>query len=255
MSRRVYLVRVGIDSTRSAALDCGGWNSPVNAETGEYVYVPLMQSWPELRARSELRRGYRELLPVLDRFRTSNGDVRSAHLPERLHGAEMHLDPDFEHLTYGDCATPRGTRISRFGPRDWMVFFSGFRPVQRSAELHYAIFGKYEVESICAASAIADRDSHINAHTRPAVRLGGDVVIRARGVVSGRLRRCILIGELRGQPRRMYRVTHSLLESWGGIHSNDGYIQRGSPFELAKPERFIHWWSGLEAELVSTNWD
>jgi hypothetical protein len=41
------MVRVGIDSTCSPTADYGGWNAPVDLDTGEFVYVPLLQSWPE----------------------------------------------------------------------------------------------------------------------------------------------------------------------------------------------------------------
>jgi hypothetical protein len=251
---RALLVRIGIDSTRSAAMDCGGWNAPVDLESREFVYVPLLQSWPELRARPTLRRGYRELMPALARFAAARKCGPGAALPRRLHDEEMHLDPDFEHLTYGDSPTPRGKRIGTVTCGDWLVFIAGLQPIQPGARLHYAIVGKFVVDEVLPAASVPEARAHENAHTRPQAPPAGDVVIRARRGESGRLRRCIGIGELRGiNPR--YRVTLPLLEAWGGLHSNDGYIQRGSPFELFRPEQFMAWWQQQGIEIVPENWE
>jgi hypothetical protein len=166
----------------------------------------------------------------------------------------MHLDPDFEHLTYGDSFTPRGVRIAQFHPGDWMVFIAGLQSITQRRPLHYAIIGKFEVAEVVSARSVHPSRAHENAHTRPIEPLASDVVIRAKPGVSGRLTNCIGIGELRGSPPR-YRVRASLLELWGGLHSNDGYIQRGSPFELANPAKFIEWWNTLNPQLVAGNWN
>ncbi len=56
---RAYVVRVGIDQT------FGGWDSPVDPETNEFVYVPI----PESREmRTEFATPYGVVLPALDTF-------------------------------------------------------------------------------------------------------------------------------------------------------------------------------------------
>lgn len=68
---------------------------------------------------------------------------------------------------------------------------------------------------------------------------------------SGRLRELIYIGEYRS---RAYRVTLPLLAAWGGISSNDGYLQRSAVFpSLLTPERFLAWWRNLHPMLLDTN--
>jgi hypothetical protein len=189
----------------------------------------------------------------LARFAEKRGNPPSARLPDRLGNEEMHLDPDFEHLTYGDSPTPRGKRIATVRPGDWLVFIAGLRPIQPVGRLHYAIIGKFVVSGVVAAGTVPDHRANECAHTRPPRPPAGDVVIRAERGCSGRLTKCIGIGELRGAHPR-YRVTLSLLQVWGGLHSNDGYIQQGSPFELADPARFVRWWERQTPELVANNW-
>lgn len=63
-----------------------------------------------------------------------------------------------------------------------------------------------------------------------------DVVVRARRKVSGRLERCIAIGDYRA---RAYRVWPKLLEAWGGLSVNNGYLQRSARLpEFSQAGRF-----------------
>src|SRR6266852_4997599 len=103
-----YLVRVGIDHA------FGEWNSPVDPETNEFVYVPI----PEKRAmRGALATPYSLVQPALARFADAHPAARSrsVQLPSGLISGNMHLDPDFEHLTYGDNGVRRGKGLADLG--------------------------------------------------------------------------------------------------------------------------------------------
>ena len=92
---RGYVVRIGVDQAY------GGWNAPVDPNTKEFVYIPI----PESRAmRSDLATPYSLVEPALGRFAGTHpaAPPRSVQLPSSLISANMHLDPDFDHLTYGD---------------------------------------------------------------------------------------------------------------------------------------------------------
>ena len=71
--------------------------------------------------------------------------------------------------------------------------------------------------------------------------------------VSGRLSRCLVIGEYRD---RAYRVTRPLLEAWGGISANDGHLQRSAVFpRVGDGGRFMGWFAEQGVGLKSGNWD
>ena len=68
---------------------------------------------------------------------------------------------------------------------------------------------------------------------------------------SGRLAKCILIGEYRD---RAYRVQKELLTRWGGITANDGYLQRSAVLpKFNNPESFLEWFSKQNAKLIHRN--
>src|SRR5437899_7737413 len=114
---KALLVRIGVDQAY------GGWNAPVDAK-GRFVYVPI----PERRGTSfhpGLERRYGELLPALDRFCEEHhcdlgGDLR---FPRDLLQHPMHLDPDFECLTYGDEGGRRGAEMVNMSEGDLLVFY------------------------------------------------------------------------------------------------------------------------------------
>ena len=144
-------------------------------------------------------------------------------MPSRLLGKPTHLDPDFGYLTYGD-QSQRGNRINGLlGSGDFLAFFAGLRPVDElSQRLIYALIGLYVIEEIIPEKSVPRSCWNENAHTRCEPG-DSDIVVRARSGVSGRLRHCIAIGEYRN---RAYRVRTDLLDTWGGLDINDGYIQR-----------------------------
>lgn len=241
-----FLVRVGIDQT------FGGWNCPVCAETLDYVYVPI----PEQRAPLPgLERRYSEVILPLVEFCSSRGLDAAGDLgfPSHLCSLPMHLDPDFEHLTYGDAGR-RGLRLSTLQPGDFIAFYAGLRsmdPLDR--KLLYALIGFYEIDEWLTAGEVPEERWHENAHTR---RRNSpetfNVVMRAKPGVSGRLRRCIPIGEWRN---RSYRVREDLLSTWGGLSVRDGFLQRSAnPPRFTEPDRFLDWWARQRPELVRSNW-
>lgn len=242
---RAYLVRVGVDQT------FGGWNAPMNPETNEFVYVPI----PEIRPmRAELATPYTLVQPALVRFEGIHPTAPPQHvrLPWDLVAANMHLDPDFQHLSYGDSGTRRGKGLADLCSGDVVVFYGGLRPVVACEHrLVYALVGLYRAaESVRVQSVPAPRWSE-NAHTRCVYRESSDVIVRAIPGLSGRLKRCIPIGTFRN---RAYRVESGILADWGGLSCRDGYLQRSAvPPTLLDPQGFMQWFESQAPELVSAN--
>lgn len=208
--------------------------------SGEFAYITITDTKP---LRDGMARLYDEFVPVAARF--------GERLPQALLGAPTHLDPDFAHLTYGDQGQ-RGKRIaSLLGAGDLLAFFAALRPVDGPPRpLIYALIGLYVIEGIVPALSVPEVRWKENAHTRR-VPGDGDIVVRARLGVSGRLHRCIPIGELRGG---VYRVRNDLLDAWGGLDIRDGYIQRSVRLPaFHDAERFYRWFLTQKPELVVEN--
>ena len=242
---RAYLVRIGVDQV------FGGWNAPMNPDTNEFVYVPIPESRP---MQVDLATPYTLVQPALIRFEGTHPEApaRRVRLPSTLVPANMHLDPDFKHLTYGDSGTRRGKGLTDLGPGDVIVFYSGLKPVAPCLHrLVYALVGLYRVaESLRVESVPASRWSE-NAHTRCGDRENKDVIVRASFGSSGRLKKCIPIGEFRD---RAYRVERGILADWGGLSCRDGYLQRSAVLPtLLDPQRFIKWFERQTPELVNSN--
>ena len=228
------LVRVGIDSTD------GCWNAPMRLASNEFAYVTITDTKP---MRNGMARRYDEFIPVVKRF----GD----QMPPPLLGRNTHLDPDFDHLTYGDQGQ-RGKRIrSLLTSGDLLAFFAALRPVDGPARpLIYALIGLFVVEEIVPAKSIPRSRWAENAHTRRVPR-EGEIVVRGKPGVSGRLRRCIPIGELRD---RVYRVRNELLDVWGGLDIKDGYIHRSVRLPAFRDTaKFYRWFLSQKPELIQRN--
>jgi hypothetical protein len=153
--------------------------------------------------------------------------------------------------TYGDQGQ-RGKRITTvLDVDDLLVFFAGLRPVDGpSRPLIYAIIGLYVIDEIVSAVSIPETRWIENAHTRR-VPTDGEIVVRARARVSGRLRRGIPIGEIRG---KVYRVRNDLLDAWGGLDVKDGYIQRSVRLPAFKDAaKFYSWFVAQKPALVAQN--
>jgi hypothetical protein len=243
---RATLVRVGIDQAY------GGWNAPVDPATGEFVYVPI----PEVsrQQRPALATTYASVEPALAAFAAAHPGVppRLVSLPAALAGLATHLDPDFDRLTYGDDGERRGRTIATFEAGDLIAFYAGLRPVTPCPHrLVYALVGVYRVASVARAAEFPRSRWHENAHLRRVAPRPTDVIVHADPRRSGRLRRCIPVGELRAGA---YRVRRELLEAWGGLSCRDGYLQRSAvPPRLVDPDRFLAWLEAREPELVAAN--
>jgi len=232
----VLFVRVGADQSSGG----GNWNGPVDSRTDEFCYVAI----PESRTiHSGMERPYSQLKPFLAKFDVS--------FPEHLSGRQMHLDPDFEHLTYGDQGQRAKQLQERLSPGDLIVFYAGLSDVA-SRGLVYAIIGLMYVQRFVFASALNGSARDINAHSRRELKTGAeDIIVIAKPGVSGRLRKCLPIGEYRD---RAYRVRKDLLSIWGDLSVRDGYLQRSArlPYVL-EPDRFMNWLASKNIELLPAN--
>jgi len=242
---RGLLVRVGIDQAY------GHWNAPVDPTTNEFVYVPIPQG---AASRPGFTTSYDLVVPALEAFAASHpaAPPESVQLPARLGGRYTHLDPDFDHLTYGDDGERRGRELREFASGDLVVFYAGLRPVTPCGHrLVYALIGLYRVAEALPLEEVPESRWAENAHTRRIAHQKTDVIIRAHAEGSGRLRACIPIGEYR---ERAYRVTPEILEAWGGLSCRNGYIQRSVvPPRFLDPARFLAWFKAQQPELIGSN--
>lgn len=232
------LVRVGADQSYGRA------NSPIRISTGEFVYVPIPERAD--RVREKYGRSYSELAPRVRAF--VGVDAVEPWLPSDQY---MHLDPDFECLSYGDVAIRRGARIASLSKGDFLAFYASLRAIDRHDSLAYALIGILTVERIVRATDIPEADYPLNAHTRRKVISADDVVVFGMPGVSGRMARAIPIGEYRD---RAYRVRRDLLDAWGGLNVSDGYIQRSAvPPLFLEPAKFLDWLRRQSPTLVREN--
>lgn len=242
---RAFLVRVGVDQAY------GAWNAPVDPDTNEFVYVAIPESRP---MRAPLATPYSLVAPALARFAEAHPKARdrTVRLPSGLTAANMHLDPDFGQLTYGDGGNRRGKPLLDLGRDDLVVFYGGLRPVAPCEHrLVYALVGAYRVNEVVRLRSVVEARWSENAHTRCLEHEPSDVIVRAQPGRSGRLRRCIPIGEFRDGA---YRVKLPILAAWGGLSCRNGYLQRSAvlPRFLDAP-RFLGWFEEQGPELVSAN--
>ena len=244
---RAYLIRIGIDQAY------GGWNAPVDPVTREFVYVPIPESRP---MRPELKKTYEDIVPALTSFAQSHVNARAAlvRLPDALQSQQIHLDPDFSQLTYGDSGTRRGKGLTELGKDkdDVLVFYAGLKPVGPSEHrLLYALIGFYRIaEVVCAGSVPKTRWAE-NAHTRCIKTEPSDVIVRGQPGASGRLRRCIVMGEFRD---KAYRVQRPILDAWGGLSCKDGFLQRSAVLPtFLEPTKFMRWFEAQRPELIAAN--
>lgn len=242
---RGALVRVGVDQ----AFGC--WNAPVDPTTFEFVYVPIPDDVP---FQPGLRTPFSPLRHTVQRFldeRITDG-TKLLPMPVQLTRRSMHLDPDFERLTYGDNGERRGKGIADFVRGDLLVFYAGLRPCRPcDHRLVYAIVGVFKVDQVVRLDQVDKAQWAENAHTRRLEHRAQDVIVRADHRHSGRLRNCIPIGEWRAGA---YRVRSDLLHEWGDLSCRDGFIQRSAvPPMLKAPTRFLRWFERQGPSLVREN--
>lgn len=234
----VLLVRVGADQSSGG----GSWNGPVQAGSREFVYVAI----PENRAvHPGMEKPYAALRPALAKF--------GVDLPLHLQMRHMHLDPDFEHLTYGDSGERAKQLRANLRGGDLIVFYAALADTSGAAQqLVYALIGLFVVKDLVRAIEVPPAQRDTNAHSRRILAPdAADVVVRGRSRVSGRFRRCIPIGEYRD---RAYRVRRDLLRQWGGLSVKDGYLQRSGRLpRFLDAGRFMRWLEGQGPALIQAN--
>lgn len=231
--RQGILIRIGIDSS------AGAWNAPIDPDTLDFVYIPIPEK-STTQFQPDMRRPYREVEPAMEAFCGSR-IVRNGNgvLPAALTGRCMHLDPDFEHLTYGDLGSARGKRLRELAEDDLIVFYAGLRPCRGPSQLVYALVGMYRVQRVLEIGDV-DRPlwSH-NAHTRKLTHGASDVIVWGKPDGSGRFSAAVPFGSYRDGA---YRIRPDVLEAWGGISARGGFIQRSGVLPwLTDPERCEQW--------------
>lgn len=234
---RAILIRVGADQSVAG----GSWNGFIDPATGRFAYVPI----PESSAiHPGMEQPYSALKPILQSF--------GIELPAHLSGRNMHLDPDFSELTYGDQGERANQIRQHLRSGDLIVFYAGLSTPRRRAELIYAIIGLFVVDSMVLARDVLPADRKLNAHSRRYLApLAQDIIVRARPGSSGRLATGISIGEFRD---RAYRVRHDLLIEWGDLSVKDGYLQRSARLPRFKDApRFLSWFERQNPTFVQSN--
>jgi|ERR1044071_56277 hypothetical protein len=239
------LVRVGADLSQGG----GSWNGPVDNATGDFAYIPIPETYP---VHPGFAKPYSLVTPALARFGWT--------LPTHLAGQNMHLDPDFACLTYGDQGQRAIQISSPLKQDDLLVFYAALRAVTSEPRLIYAIIGLYVIERIEKASSIPQNRWPESAHTRRVLTSSADdIVVTARTRVSGRLQRCIPIGSFRTsdgelEKRPCYRVDATILEKWGGLSISDGFLQRSARLpRFLEPTRFRQWFTKQKTTLLQQN--
>lgn len=246
---KAVLIRIGIDHSY------GQWNAPADPESGEFIYVPIPESSKGFHPECERR--YNEFIPVLEQFSKKYGlDLdRDLDFPRKnLLNQAIHLDPDFEYLTYGDDGGNRGSVLRTLSEGDLLVFYAGMRSINpKDKQLIYGIIGILVIDHWREIHQVEEKQWRENAHTRKTKRGPDDIVVWGKPGVSGRLSRFLPIGELRN---KAYRVRLDLLEAWGDLSVKDGFIQRSvRPPTFKNPERFYEWFNNQEFSLIASNHD
>jgi hypothetical protein len=234
---KALLVRVAADQSEGG----GYWNGPVDSATGQFVYAAIPESYP-------IHSGFNKPFGALSRAMAG----LTTTIPSHLAALDMHLDPDFDHLTYGDQGERAKQIRAKLGPGDLLVFYAGLQPVSRSRGLVYALIGIYVIDDIVSAVSVPAAHRHENAHTRRILSpTASDIVVRARRGVSGRLKWCIPVGDFRS---RAYRVWPHLLTTWGGLNVKDGYLQRSARLpEFLNAAAFYDWFQAQSVALLPRN--
>lgn len=231
---RILLVRVGADQSPAG----GHFNSPVDVSTGRFVYVGIPETRPILRGCEH---------PYRSTALTARLARMGVRLPDALRGRNMHLDPDFQHCTYGDHGV-RATQLARLERGDMIVFYAGLRAAARH-ELVYALVGQLTVDRHVLAGDIEDLSINVHAQRNPVDH--DDVVVVGSRARSGRYTRCMPIGAFR---ERAYRVRRELLREWGGLSVRNGFLQRSGGFPVfLHPQQFLAWLAAQHPRLIRRN--
>ncbi len=242
---KVILVRVGIDSGEKS----GGWNAPVNSNN-EFAYVPILEDEGRgkgIRKKKPFRPGYKT---TYKEFKTQCEKFGEEH--ELTPKSDCcHLDPDFRYLTYGDEGR-KGKQLEnlKLVKNDILAFYAGLKPPNAGpGKLVQALIGLYRLaDTPKKALCISHPDWCKNAHTRREPEKD-DIVFSGMPNVSGRLERCIPIGEYNAS-KRGYYLARDIQEKWG--EPNPIYLF-GFHHELCHPEEFDKWFKSQNVKLKESN--
>ncbi len=246
--QNAVLIRIGIDHSY------GGWNAPADPKSREFVFVPIPENNTKLKFHDNGGRFYDEVIPSLRSFvsRFEYDLEQDLRFPgEQLLKGPMHLDPDFEQLTYGNKAS-KNSMLRKLVEGDLLVFYAGMKSMRRQDKrLIYGIIGLMVVDEILDVEGIPHERWNQNAHTRKVKRGKDDIVIWGKPGLSGLLTKYIPIGDFRD---RAYRVKSSLLKTWGDLSVKNGYIQRSAvPPTFLNPKRFYKWFLKQEIPLTESD--
>jgi hypothetical protein len=240
---KAILVRVGVDHSY------GDWNAPVDPRTGQFVFVPIPDGDKKAYPPGNVRR-YEEMVSPLREF-AEKCNAPGLRCPEALLRLNMHLDPDFDRLTYGDNGARRGAGIATLGSGDILVFYAGLQSITPPTGLIYALVGLFVVDEVVRAITVPPGRWRENAHTRWTPISENDIIVRGKHGLSGRLDKCIPIGEWRD---RAYRVCRPIEEAWGGLSVKNGYIQRSAvPPRFINAAKFYGWFRRQGRTLMERN--
>jgi len=231
------LIRVALDQS----LGGGSWNGPIDSASNEFAYVAIPE---QCETYPGFEKPYSRVASALSKFGLT--------VPGHLRNANMHLDPDFDHLTYGDSGR-KARQIERtLRSGDHAVFYAALKDIRGAPRLVYAIIGYFQVQEVLRATSVGPSLRHINAHTRRVLSSDAlDIVVRGYPGRSGRLARAIPIGDFRGGA---YRIRRDLLGQWGDLSAADGYLQRSARIpHLVEPERFLAWLDQQSPTLIQSN--
>ncbi len=254
---RAILIRVGADGTH----DGGEWNAPVHRESGRFVYISIIEDTVAFHHGCERR--FDEVADPLLAFLREHREP-AAYWTRRIdakRGHPMHLDPDYEHLTYGDNGDKRGSALREFASGDLILFYSGLEAIPAADELVYALVGVYVIDEVVKSAPLVELSRRAeNAHTCKAAIHPADIGVRARPEVSGRCERCIPIGGKRAGDRSNYYLLPNVEAAWGGFVTADGsrwkspcLNRSATPPLLGDPLGFVKWWQSQEMPLVRRN--
>lgn len=243
MEPKGLLIRVGIDQT------FGHYNAPINPETNDYLYMPIPEHKHAFK--TGMQTSYAEIAPCFRSWATKNRF--EPEFPAHLQSSNCHLDPDFCSLTYGDQGTGRGNRVRQLVRGDFLAFFASFKPIRASShKLIYAMFGIMFVDRVVKVADMLEADFSRNAHSRITDANPEHLVVIAQPELSGRFEKAVPIGEFRSGA---YRVTHEILEAWGGLNVKDGFIQRSvCPPWFANAAQFAIWLQKQQTKLICNNY-
>ena len=251
---QAVLVRVGIDQTY------GTMNAPVNPATLEFAYVPIPEDEGKTDKDGIKKKPIREVEGckiTYEQFKKACSKF-DKNLPSSLltEGKYAHLDPDFKYLTYGDESI-KATQLRnlKLSEGDLLIFYSALEPINddRSCHLCYAIIGFYEIKETKDATDIPPEQWKINAHSRREPKKGDDIVFIGKKGKSGRLSKCIPIGEYRPNEKGIYGyyLRKEPEYKWGGLTSLRLVLSYPIP-RFKEPERFYNW---LQREMESRKID